>query len=74
MRYKADQTGPNIQPGGFQDGLAKLAYQVGIEGFVKMDPQKAAPKQIPIHIPRPMSERVRLIIASERPRNTCPIT
>jgi len=74
MRYKADQTGPNIQLGGVQEGLARLAYQVGIDGVVKMDPKKAAPKQIPIHTPRPMSDRVRLIITPESPRNTFPIT
>jgi hypothetical protein len=65
MRYKADQTGPNIQLGGVQEGFARLAYQDGIEGFVKIDPINAAPKHIPIHAPRPMSERVRLIVTSE---------
>jgi hypothetical protein len=62
MRYKADQTGPNNQLGGVHGGFAKPAYQVGIEGLVKIEPINAAPKQIPTQTPRPMRERVRLII------------
>jgi hypothetical protein len=65
MRYKTDQTGPNTQLAGVQEGFAKSAYQDGIEGFVKIDPKNAAPKHIPIHAPRPMSERVKLILTSE---------
>jgi hypothetical protein len=60
MRYKADQTGPNTQLGGVQEGFAKSAYQDEIEGFVKIDPISAALKHTPI--------------TSESPRNTCPIT
>jgi hypothetical protein len=65
IRYRADQTGPNIQLGGVQEGLIKPAYHVGIEGLVKIEPINAAPKQIPIHTPRPITDRIRLIITPE---------
>jgi hypothetical protein len=61
MRYNADQTGPNTQFGGVQEGLTKPAYQVGIEGVVKSDPTKPAPKHMPIDTARPMNERKKLI-------------
>ena len=61
IRYKTDQTGPNIQLGGVHGGLASPAYHVGIEGVVNMEPTKAAPKHIPTHSASPMSERVKVI-------------
>ena len=65
IKYKADQTGPNTPLGGVHEGLIKPAYQLGSEGVVKIEPTNAAPKHIPIHTPRPMSERVGFTITSE---------
>ena len=39
------QTGAKSQLGGLKDGLAKEAYQVGIEGVVKIEPRKPVARQ-----------------------------
>lgn len=39
------QAGAKSQLGGLKEGLFKVAYQVGIEGVVKIEPKKPAPKQ-----------------------------
>ena len=44
------QTGPKSQLGGLKDGLFKEAYQVAIEGVVKAEPRKPAPRQIKTEI------------------------
>ena len=44
------QVGAKSQLGGEKDGFSKKAYQVAIEGVVKAEPMKAAPKQIKIEI------------------------
>ena len=44
------QTGAKSQLGGLKDGFSKKAYQVAIEGVVKAEPRKPAPKQIKIEI------------------------
>ncbi len=46
--YKMIQTGANIQPGGFNAGLFKAAYQVGIDSTVKNEPMIPASWQIRI--------------------------
>ncbi len=61
MRYNTDQTGPKTQPGGVHEGLIRSAYQAGMDGVVKIDPNHPAPKQMAIHTIRPMSERDRLM-------------
>jgi hypothetical protein len=43
--YNVVQTGPKSQLGGFHDGLASIAYQVGILGVVATEPIPAAEKQ-----------------------------
>jgi hypothetical protein len=40
------QTGAKIQSGGLNDGFVRVAYQVGIEGLVKIEPIKPANRQI----------------------------
>ena len=44
--YSAVQTGPKSQFGGFHDGLASVAYHVGMLGVVATEPRPAAAKQI----------------------------
>lgn len=39
------QAGAKSQLGGLKEGLFKFAYQVGIEGVVKIEPKNPAPKQ-----------------------------
>jgi hypothetical protein len=39
------QAGAKSQLGGVKEGLFKFAYQVGIEGVVKIEPKKPAPRQ-----------------------------
>ena len=47
MRIKrVVQTGAKSQLGGLKEGLFKVAYQVGIEGVVKMEPINPAERQI----------------------------
>jgi hypothetical protein len=43
--YRTVQTGPKSQLGGFHDGLASVAYQVGMLGVVATEPRPAAAKQ-----------------------------
>jgi hypothetical protein len=64
MRYNTDQTGPNIQLGGIQEGLTNPAYQVGTEGVMKRDPDNPTPKHTPTHAARPKSERAVFIVTS----------
>ncbi len=40
--YRLVQTGANNQLGGLKDGFARLAYQLGIEDLVKIEPIKPA--------------------------------
>jgi hypothetical protein len=40
------QIGAKIQSGGLNDGFIRVAYQVGIEGPVKIEPIKPANRQI----------------------------
>lgn len=37
-KYKVIQTGPNIQLGGFNEGLLRSKYQLLIELIVKIEP------------------------------------
>jgi len=43
--YKIVQTGPNTKFGGENEGLVRVAYQVGIEENVKNDPKIPAPSE-----------------------------
>ena len=54
QKYKADQTGPKIQFGGFQLGFARVAYQVAIFGVVTAPPIPAAAKQTTRKMTRPI--------------------
>jgi hypothetical protein len=65
-KYNADQTGPNTDAGGFQDGLFKAAYQVGIDGIVKADPKAATAKHAAMETARPANSRVKLTIDLQR--------
>lgn len=42
MVYKVIQTGPNSQLGGVKKGLFNVAYQVGIDEAVKIEPMAPA--------------------------------
>ncbi len=53
IKYRQLHTGPKIQSGGFQVGLARSAYQLGILGAVTRPPRPAAAKQMMIVTTRP---------------------
>lgn len=48
--YNPVQTGPKTQAGGFRAGFASAAYQVGIDGAVKIEPITPAKTEIPTAI------------------------
>ena len=62
QKYKADQTGPKTQSGGFQLGFVRLAYQVAIFGAVTAPPVPAAAKQTARTMARPSQERLGVMI------------
>ena len=52
--YRTVQAGPNNQFGGFHDGLASVAYQVGMLGVVATEPSPASAKQMTRITTRPI--------------------
>jgi hypothetical protein len=44
-KYSVVQTGPKTQGGGLNGAFCKVAYQVGIEGSVKIVPKNPTPSQ-----------------------------
>jgi hypothetical protein len=48
--YNIVQTGPNSQLGGLKDGFSRVAYHVGMEALVNIEPMKPAARQTPMLI------------------------